>query len=324
MNIILMGLIITLLISLIWHGRQHHWHSLATLTVLLLITGSFLSACSQETETSKPATKTVTKTKVHRLTESNDQKLTALISANASSSKQLKADATSLSKRQQRVETQRTSNQKAGATKTTKAATVASGQNPSNAALANKAYGGQQTITINQNRPAFSKAELSTQRGAWQTYGNLDGLNRATAANALLNKSLMPTDEREPLNVEPTGWHNKRIASGWLYNRSHLIGFQLTGQNNNLKNLMTGTRSLNDPEMVTYENQVADYLKESSRHYVRYQVTPIFKGNELLARGVQMRAQSIGDNAVSFNVYIFNVQAGMRLNYQSGTSRVQH
>lgn len=145
-----------------------------------------------------------------------------------------------------------------------------------------------------------------------------------TAANALLNQSLMPKAEREALNVRPTGWHNKRISSGWLYNRSHLIGYQLTGQNNNIKNLMTGTRSLNDPEMTTYENQVAAYLKESPKNYVRYQVTPIFKGNELLARGVQMRGQSVGSNTVSFNVYIFNIQPGMTLNYTDGTSQVSH
>lgn len=87
---------------------------------------------------------------------------------------------------------------------------------------------------------------------------------------------------------------------------------------------MTGTRSLNDPEMTTYENQVAAYLKESPKNYVRYQVTPIFKGNELLARGVQMRGQSVGSNAVSFNVYIFNIQPGMTLNYTDGTSQVSH
>ena len=132
----------------------------------------------------------------------------------------------------------------------------------------------------------------------------------------------MPRSEREPLYVNPTGWHNKRISSGWLYNRCHLIGYQLTGQNNNLKNLITGTRQLNDPDMLKYENRVADYIKASGNHYIRYRVTPIWRGNELLARGVQMEAQSIGDNSVRFNVYIFNVQPGVALNYKDGTSRV--
>ncbi|WP_404826368.1 DNA/RNA non-specific endonuclease [Pediococcus ethanolidurans] len=186
--------------------------------------------------------------------------------------------------------------------------------------LAAKKYTGQQTITVNQNNPSFSTADLSTNKGAWQTYGNLDRNNRVSAANALLNKSLMPKTEREALDVDPTGWHNKRTSNGWLYNRCHLIGYQLTGQNNNAKNLMTGTRSLNDPEMTTYENQVADYVKENKNHYVRYRVTPIFRKNELVARGIHMEAQSIGSDAVHFNVYIFNIEAGYTINYQTGTS----
>lgn len=140
----------------------------------------------------------------------------------------------------------------------------------------------------------------------------------------MLNQSLMPTAKREPLHWDPTGWHNKRISSGWLYNRSHLIGYQLTGQNNNPKNLITGTEEMNVSGMLPYENEVADYLKESSNNYLRYRVKPIFKGDELLARGVQMEAKSVGSNAVSFNVYVFNVQPGVVLNYSDGTSRVQN
>lgn len=164
---------------------------------------------------------------------------------------------------------------------------------------------------------------MSTSNGAWQRYGNLDDLNRVTSANALLNESLMPNSPREALHVDPTGWHNKRIPGGWLYNRCHLIGYQLTGQNNNLKNLMTGTRQLNDPDMLRYEDQVADYIKESRNNYVRYRVTPIFRGNELLARGVEMEGQSTNGNTIHFNVYIFNVQDGVKLNYSNGTSIIQ-
>ncbi|NRN81615.1 DNA-entry nuclease [Lactobacillus helveticus] len=183
-------------------------------------------------------------------------------------------------------------------------------------------YSGKDIVTVNGNKPSFSKATNSKKHGPWQKYSNLDYLNRAHAANALLNKKLMPHTEREPLFVDPTGWHNKRISDGWLYNRCHLIGYQLTGQNNNLKNLITGTRQLNDPDMLKYENKVADYIKSSGKHYIRYRVTPIWRGNELLARGVQMEAQSIGDNSVHFNVFIFNVQPGVKLNYKTGTSRV--
>ena len=188
--------------------------------------------------------------------------------------------------------------------------------------LADRNYQGQKVITVNQNRPAFSKKTLSTKKGAWQSYHKLDSLNRAGEADALLNKRLMPTKAREPLYWNPTAWHNKKIAGGWLYNRIHLVGYQLTGQNNNPKNLITGTRQLNDPGMLKYENQVASYLKSSSRHYIRYRVKPIFRGRELLARGVEMEAQSTGSNAVRFHVYIFNVQDGVKLNYSNGTSVV--
>mgnify|MGYP002479461878 CR=1 FL=1 len=188
--------------------------------------------------------------------------------------------------------------------------------------LANLNYNKQAEITVNHNNPEFLAADLITAKGAWQLYGNLDDLNRPTVANALLNQSLMPTAKREELTWDPTGWHNKRISSGWLYNRSHLIGYQLTGQNNNPKNLITGTRKLNAPEMLAHEDDIADYLKQSSQHYVRYRVTPIFRGQELLARGVQMEAQSIGSDAIHFNVYIFNVEPGVTLNYTDGTSQI--
>lgn len=195
-------------------------------------------------------------------------------------------------------------------------------QTADNTDLANMDYNGTQEIVVNNNNPKFYNEDLSTAKGAWQQYGDLDNLNRVTAANALLNVSLMPTAKREPLHWNPTGWHNKRINGGWLYNRSHLIGYQLTGQNNNPKNLMTGTRSLNSPEMLAHEMDIAYYLKQSSSNYIRYRVIPIFRGDELLPRGVQMEAQSIGSNSVHFNVYIFNVQNGVTLNYNDGTSQI--
>ena len=195
-------------------------------------------------------------------------------------------------------------------------------QTADNTNLANLDYSGTQEIIVNNNNPNFNQGDLSKDKGAWQTYGDLDNYNRVTAANALLNVSLIPVDKREPLHWNPTGWHNKKVNGGWLYNRSHLIGYQLTGQNNNPKNLMTGTRSLNSPEMLAHEMDIAYYLKQSSSHYIRYRVTPIFRGDELLARGVQMEAQSIGDDSIHFNVYIFNVQSGVTLNYTDGTSQV--
>lgn len=189
--------------------------------------------------------------------------------------------------------------------------------------LAKLKFHKKEIVTVDHNKPKFSKKTESRKHGPWQKYSELDYLNRAHTANALLNKKLMPHVKREGLTWDPTGWHNKRINGGWLYNRCHLIGYQLTGQNNNPRNLITGTRELNDPDMLKYEDEVADYIKQSGKHYVRYRVTPIYKGNDLLANGVEMEAQSIGDNSVHFNVYIFNEQPGVILNYKTGTSRVK-
>lgn len=188
--------------------------------------------------------------------------------------------------------------------------------------LASLNFNKNEIITVDHNKPQFSKKTESEKHGPWQKFSPLDFLNRAHTANALLNKKLMPTQKRLGLTWDPTGWHNKRIAGGWLYNRCHLIGYQLTGQNNNPRNLITGTRELNDPDMLKYENKVASYIKQSKKHYIRYRVRPIYRGNNLLANGVEMEAQSIGSNAIHFNIYIFNEQPGVKINYKNGTSRV--
>lgn len=189
--------------------------------------------------------------------------------------------------------------------------------------LANLEYEGTQTIKVNDGIPSFSDEELSLSNGAWEIYGDLDGLNRATSANAMLNQSLMPTGKRESISsVTPTGWKNKKIEGGYLFNRSHLIGWALAGENANWKNLITGTRQLNSPEMLRHEMDVKHYLEQNSDNYVRYRVTPVFRGEELLARGVQMEAQSIGNDTIKFNVYIFNIQDGIDLNYADGSSSI--
>ena len=189
--------------------------------------------------------------------------------------------------------------------------------------LAYKEFEGIQTIIINNNHPNFSDDELSLANGAWEKYGDLDSLNRATSAEAMLNQSLMPTEKRGNISkVTPTGWKNKKIKSGYLYNRSHLIGHALAGENDNWKNLITGTRQLNSPEMLRHEMDVKYYLDQSPNNYVRYSVTPVFRDNELLARGVSMRAQSINSDTIKFNVYIFNIQDGVTLNYADGSSEI--
>lgn len=187
----------------------------------------------------------------------------------------------------------------------------------------NLTYSGTQTVEINHNVPTFTKDELSLSKGAWESYGDLDTLNRVTKAEAMLNMSIQPTGERGDISsVTPTGWKNKKLKSGYLYNRSHLIGYALAGENANVKNLMTGTAQLNNPEMLRHEMDIKAYIEQSADHYVRYLVEPIFHDNELVARGVHMMAQSVDSSALAFNVYIFNIQDGVTINYADGSSTV--
>ncbi|MGX2947097.1 DNA/RNA non-specific endonuclease [Enterococcus alishanensis] len=179
--------------------------------------------------------------------------------------------------------------------------------------------GTNKVVIINNNQPNFNQEDLSLANGSWQTFSDLDNLNRIGVANALLGQDLMPTEERGDISsVYPTGWKQKKLSNGkWLYNRSHLIGYQLTGENDNWKNLFTGTEQMNQETMVQYENQVADYLRQTKNH-VRYRVTPYFKNNELLCRGVQMEAQSVEDSTINYNVFIYNVEDGYTLDYATG------
>ena len=198
-------------------------------------------------------------------------------------------------------------------------------QRAANKGLADLKYQGTQTINVNNGVPTFSEADMSTKNGSWERYGDLDSLNRATSAEAMLNQATMPKqgEKRGSISdVTPTGWKNKKIPGGYLYNRSHLIGWALSAENNNWKNLITGTRQLNSPEMLRFEMDIKAYLEQSSSNYVRYSVTPIFRGNELLARGVHLMAKSVGENSISFNVFIFNVQDGVKLNYADGSSNI--
>ena len=200
-----------------------------------------------------------------------------------------------------------------------------------NQQLALMSYQGQTVIQINDNKPMFSKNELRLKSSGWQKLSSLDWLGRPQVANALLNQKLMPPSQkyqsRERLTIKTPGYHAIKTGNNntdWLYNRSHLIGYQFTGLNNDPKNLITGTRQFNvdsrngAQSMVTYESEIADFLKSSSDHYVRYQVEPIYRNVELVPRGVHMRAQSINSDALVFNIYIFNVQDNWTINYQNG------
>ena len=144
-------------------------------------------------------------------------------------------------------------------------------------------------VAVNENIPYFTDEELTTQ--SFETYSELDSLGRCGVTYACIGQDLMPTEDRESISeVTPSGWNNKEydfVDGGWLYNRCHLIGFQLTGENANEKNLITGTRSMNVDGMLLFENMTADYIKETGNH-VMYRVTPVFEGDELVPRGVLM------------------------------------
>lgn len=187
---------------------------------------------------------------------------------------------------------------------------------------------GQAYVEVNDNVPIFTDADLTDVEESWERYSPLDYLGRVSEANALLGADLMPaeSEEREALTaITPTGWQQNRydiVSAGWLYNRSHLIGFQLTGQQDNLLNLMTGTRYFNVEGMLPFENYVAAYVEDSENH-VRYRITPLFMGDELLARGIFMEAYSIEDDGeLQFHVYIPNNQPGIEIDYSDGSNQL--
>ena len=188
------------------------------------------------------------------------------------------------------------------------------------------AYSGNKYAEINGNVPYFTKAEYTTT--SYESYSDLDDLKRCGIAVACLGRDLMPTGTRGDISdVKPTGWIQASydvVNGGYLYNRSHLIGWQLTGEDDNKQNLITGTRSFNQLGMLPFENMVADYIKETNNH-VLYRVTPVFVGNELVARGVLMEAWSVEDDGegICFNVFVYNVQPGVIIDYATGASRLE-
>ena len=185
------------------------------------------------------------------------------------------------------------------------------------------AYTDEPYVVLQENVPDFDSSDFTTQ--AFETYAPLDELDRCGVAYANICTELMPTEERGSIGqVKPSGWHTvtyDNVDGKYLYNRCHLIGFQLAGENANEQNLITGTRYMNVEGMLPFENQVADYVEETD-HHVLYRVTPIFQGDNLVASGVQMEAWSIEDQGegVCFNVYVYNVQPGITIDYATGES----
>lgn len=186
-------------------------------------------------------------------------------------------------------------------------------------------YSGKPYAVVNGGIPSFSQ----TGTASWERYGELDRLGRCTAAEACIGMDIMPTLTRGPIGqIKPTGWHTAKydfVDGKYLYNRCHLIGFQLTGENANERNLITGTRYLNTKGMLPFENMVADYIKDTGNH-VMYRCTPVFAGNELVARGVHLEAYSVEDkgDGICFNVFIFNVQPGVKIDYLTGESSLEN
>lgn len=187
-------------------------------------------------------------------------------------------------------------------------------------------YSGKAYVTINNNKPNFKEEDKTTK--SFEKYSNLDSLNRCGVAYANVSKETMPTEERGRIGmIKPSGWHTVKynnVDGKYLYNRCHLIGYQLTGENANEKNLITCTRYMNTVGMLEFENKVANYVKETNNH-VLYRVTPIFEGNNLLASGTQMEAYSVEDQGkgISFNVYVYNIQEGITIDYKTGESQLK-
>lgn len=184
-------------------------------------------------------------------------------------------------------------------------------------------YNGDPYIVINNNEPFFSEHEYTTS--SFEYYSDLDELGRCGVCYACLDDELMPDEKRGDISsVKPSGWVNRKydfIDGGYIYNRCHLIGYQLTGENANEKNLITGTRYMNVDGMLNFENQLADYIDDTDNH-ILYRVTPIFDGDNLVADGVQLEAISVEDKGegIKFNVFCYNVQPGVVIDYATGNN----
>ena len=186
-------------------------------------------------------------------------------------------------------------------------------------------FAGDAYVILNNNVPNFTEIELIDE--SYESYSPLDALGRCGVAMACIGVDIMPTEERGSIGqVKPSGWHTVKydhVDGKYLYNRCHLIGYQLTGENANEENLITGTRYLNVEGMLPFENMVADYVKETENHVI-YRITPVFEGNNLVADGVIMEAQSVEDNGegIQFHVYAYNNQPGVEIDYSTGESRL--
>ena len=187
-------------------------------------------------------------------------------------------------------------------------------------------YFGEPYVVLNNNEPNFDEKDMITE--SFEIYNALDKLGRCTEAYANVSIYTMPDEKRGSIgSIKPTGWHTVKydnIEGKYLYNRCHLIGYQLSDENANEKNLITCTRYMNTKGMLEFENKVAEYVKKTENH-VLYRVTPIYEGNNLLASGVQMEAYSVEDKGagIKFNIFVYNVQDGIEIDYSTGESKLK-
>ena len=187
------------------------------------------------------------------------------------------------------------------------------------------AYSGKAYVALNNNYPSFPTDNLSPI--SFEYYSDLDSLGRCGVVFACIGQDIMPTEERGNIGqVKPTGWRTVKydiVDGNYLYNRCHLIGYQLTGENANEKNLITCTRQMNVGMMLDMENEVANYIKETSNH-VLYRATPIYEGDNLLANGVLLEGLSVEDNGegIKFNIYVYNIQDRISIDYSTGESKL--
>lgn len=184
-------------------------------------------------------------------------------------------------------------------------------------------YSGQIYVKINNGKPYFTEEDYITE--SFEKYSDLDEKGRCRVAYANICKEIMPPDgdQRGDISsIKPTGWVQRKYNGEYLYNRCHLIGHQLSDEDANELNLITGTRFFNVNGMLPFENKVADYIEKHKNNHVLYRVTPIFKENNKLASGVEIEAYSVEDRGkeICFNVYVYNVQPGITINYETGES----
>ena len=186
-------------------------------------------------------------------------------------------------------------------------------------------YTGEPYVEIDGNEPDFQEEEMTEE--SFEEYSELDSYGRCGTVEANIGQDLMPTEKRGSIGeVKPSGWHTAKydnVDGKYLYNRCHLIGYQLTAENANERNLITGTRYMNVEGMLPFENMVADYIRETDQH-VLYRVTPVYEGDDLVAQGVEMEAYSVEDQGegISFHVFVYNVQPGISIDYETGESEM--